>query len=132
MRKTKRDVLCGAALAALLLAPIPVLADVAGEITTATTHATLASEATSLAGVQMHLHHVVNCLVGAGGKGYDAKQIDPCKGAGSGAIPDMSDPAKQKALQAAADSARGGLAATDLATAQKAATDTATQLKAIK
>jgi len=132
MTKIQRDVLCGAALAALLFTPGPVLADVAGEITTAATHATLAGEATALSGVQMHLHHVLNCLVGAGGKGYDGKQIDPCKGAGSGAIPDMSDAAKKKALEAAADTVRGGLATTDLATAQKAATDTATQLKAIK
>ena len=132
MTKTQRDVLCGAALAGFLLTPVPVLADVAGEITTATTHATLAGEATALTGVQMHLHHVLNCLVGAGGKGYDAKQIDPCKGAGSGAIPDMSDAAKKKALEGAANTTRAGIAAADMATATKAATEAASELKALK
>ena len=125
--------LLGAAVAALILAPMPVLAaDVSGEIATAATHATLASQATAIDGVQMHLHHTLNCLVGAGGAGFDAKQINPCAGSGSGAIPDMTDAAKKKALETAADSARAGLATTDLATAQKAATKTAAELKAIK
>jgi hypothetical protein len=133
MTNKKHDMLLGAAVAALILAPIPVLAaDVSGEIATAATHATLASQATAIDGVQMHLHHTLNCLVGAGGTGFDAKQINPCAGSGSGAIPDMTDAAKKKALETAADSARAGLATTDLGTAQKAATTTAAELKAIK
>ena len=133
MKKTLRDILVGAGVAAALLAPAPVLAaDVAGEIATAATHATLASQAGTLAGVQTHLHHAINCIVGPGDSRFDAKQLNPCAGAGSGAIPDMRDATKKKALKAAATTARGGLATTDLAKAQKAATDTATQLKAIK
>ena len=133
MTNKQRDVFFGAALAALVLVPLPVMAaDVAGEISTAATHATLAAQATSMDGVMMHLHHTINCLVGPGGNGFDAKQINPCAGSGNGAIPDMADATKKKALEDAAATARGGLVATDAATAQKAASDTATQLKAIK
>jgi len=133
MTDKKRDLLLGAALAALILAPIPVFAaDAAGEVATAATHATLASEAANLDGVKMHLHHTLNCLVGASGPGFDAKQINPCAGSGSGAIPDTSDVAKKKALEDAANTVRAGLAASDMATAKKAASDSATALKAVK
>lgn len=129
----KLDLLKGAAVAALLLAPVPVLAaDAAGEIVTAATHADLASKASDLAGTQMHLHHALNCLVGSGGAGYDPKNMNPCANSGSGAIPDTADAAKKAALEAAAAKARAGLAATDLATAQGDAAAVATALKAIK
>ena len=42
-------------------------------------------------GVQAHLHHTLNCLVGPGGDGFDAKQMNPCAQAGNGAIPDAKD-----------------------------------------
>lgn len=133
MTNKKRDLFLGAALASLILAPLPVLAaDVAGEISTAATHSDLAAKATVIGTVQMHLHHTLNCLVGPGGDGFDAKQINPCAGSGSGAIPDMADAAKKKALAGAAATVRTGLATTDLATAQKAANDATAQLSAIK
>jgi len=133
MTDKKRDLLLGAALAALILGPIPVFAaDAAGEVATAATHATLASEAANLDGVKMHLHHTLNCLVGANGVGFDAKQINPCAGAGSGAIPDESDAAKKKSLEGAANTTRAGIAAADMATATKAASEVASELKALK
>jgi hypothetical protein len=127
------DILGGAAIAALLMAPLPVLAaDAAGEIVTAATHADLASKAANLAGVQMHLHHTLNCLVGPGGDGFDPKNMNPCAGAGNGAIPDTDDAGKKAALEAAAAKAKAGLTETNLVTAQKDAADTAAALKAIK
>jgi len=127
------NLLLGAAAAALLLGPLPAMAaDVAGEITTAATHADLAAKASDLAGTQMHLHHALNCLVGPGGTGFDPKNINPCANSGSGAIPDTTDAAKKASLEAAANLARAGIAASDLATAQTSATETATALKAIK
>ena len=133
MADKKRDLLLGAACAVLILAPVSVLAaDAAGEVSTAATHATLASQAGDLDGVKMHLHHTLNCLVGLSGAGFDPKQINPCAGSGSGAIPDTSDAAKKKALEEAANTVRAGLAASDMATAKKAASETATALKAIK
>ncbi|MEJ1967203.1 MAG: hypothetical protein WDN03_00990 [Rhizomicrobium sp.] len=128
-----RDLLKGAAAAALLLAPVPVLAaDAAGEIVTAATHADLAAKASDLAGTQMHLHHALNCLAGPGGAGFDPKSMNPCANAGNGAIPDTTDAAKKTALQMAAATLSSGLAAPDQATAQKDAADAATALKAIK
>ncbi len=133
--KTNRicSVIAGAAVAAFLVAPLPVLAaDAAGEIVTAATHAELAAKASDLAGTQMHLHHTLNCLVGPNGKDFDPKNMNPCANAGTGAIPDESDAGKKAALEKAADTARTGLAAKDMATAQKDATTAANQLKAIK
>ncbi len=127
------DLLKGAAVAALLLAPVPVLAaDAAGEIATAATHAELAGKAGNLAGTQMHLHHALNCLVGPTGAGFDPSNINPCVNAGSGAIPDSADAGKKAKLEAAAATLRSGLAAADLAKAQKDAADAAAALKAIK
>lgn len=133
MTDKRHDFLIGAAVAALILAPLPVFAaDVGGEISTAATHATLAAQSAAVDGVHTHLHHTLNCLVGPSGTGFDAKQINPCAGSGSGAIPDETDAAKKKALEGAADTVRAGLAASDMPTATKAASDAATQLKAIK
>jgi len=75
--------------------------------------------------VQMHLHHAVNCLVGPGGKGFDAAAGNPCGKAGAGAIPDSTDTAQKAKLQSIADAAGPGLSTTDLAAAQKSAQDTA-------
>ena len=50
---------------------------------TATKHAEMAVNATSLKDVQMHLHHVLNCLEGKSGKDYNASFGDPCHGQGA-------------------------------------------------
>ncbi|HXC56795.1 MAG TPA: hypothetical protein VNU97_15965 [Rhizomicrobium sp.] len=129
----KFDVLMGAAVAALLLAPLPVLAaDPAGEIVTATTHADLASKAADLAGTQMHMHHALNCLVGPGGAGFDAKNMNPCANSGAGAIPDTADAAKKTKLQSVASALKGGLATDNLAAAHQVAATAAATLAAIK
>ena len=122
--------LIGAALAGLLLAPAPVLAaDLPGEISMAWIHVDLAARANDIHVVQYHLHHTLNCLVGPGGAGFDAKSLNPCADLGHGVIPDSSDAAKKAKFEAAAASARLGLAASDLATAQKNAQDAAAILK---
>jgi hypothetical protein len=97
--------------------------DPAKETSTAATHAGLAAKATDMKTTQMHLHHVVNCLVGPSGTGFDAAPGNPCKEQGNGAIPDTKDAAQKKTLQDALDKANAGLKQTDLAAAQKAATD---------
>lgn len=127
------NMLKGAAVAAFLLAPVQVLAaGAADEITTAATHADLAAKAGAIDGVHMHLHHTLNCLVGPGGEGFDPKNINPCANSGTGAIPDTTDAMKKAALEAAAATARAGIAAADLTVAQKDAADTAKALMAIK
>jgi hypothetical protein len=107
-------------------------ADVKSEVVNAETHAGLAAQATDLDGVHTHLHHALNCLVGPNGAGFDAKQMNPCANSGNGAIPDTTDAAKKKSLEAAADKARSGIAATDLAAAKKDATATAAMLKPLE
>jgi hypothetical protein len=115
--------------ALVLLSATGFAADSAKEIETAATHAGYAADATVLKTAQTHLHHTVNCLVGPKGSGFDAKQLNPCKGQGAGAIPDTSDAAKKKDLQAALAAAKAGLKATTLAAAKADAQKTAALLK---
>ena len=116
---------------ALAWAP-PLLADAASETVTASTHADLAATASDLKGVHTHLHHTLNCLVGPGGFGFDARQLNPCAQSGNGAIPDTTDAAKKPVLQSAANKAREGISSSDKWTAQAAATAAASMLKGAK
>jgi hypothetical protein len=43
------------------------------------------------------LHHTINCLVGPQEDGFDAKELNPCKDFGNGAIPDTEDATKVSA-----------------------------------
>jgi hypothetical protein len=104
-------------------------ADAGKQAETAAVHANLASNSSSLSDAQVHLHHVVNCLVGPAGEGFDAKAGNPCKAQGDGAITDSTDAATKKKLTAALAKAKAGLAATDLATAKQAASDVQAMLK---
>lgn len=114
---------------ALAFSPSAVAADAAQEVETASVHAGLAAGASDIDGVHMHLHHVVNCLVGPDGEGFDADQMNPCQDQGDGAIPDTTDDAEKQALEDALKTAQGGLDSDDLAAAQQAATDTHEMLK---
>jgi hypothetical protein len=117
---------------AALAAAIPagaLAADAAKQAETAAVHANLASNASSLGDAQVHLHHVVNCLVGPAGEGFDAKAGDPCKAQGNGAIPDSTDAASKKKLTSALAKAKAGIAATDLSAAKQAASDVQALLK---
>jgi hypothetical protein len=131
MRRSTLFALLASGAASFVSSP-SLAADVGGEITTAATHAGLAAQAGDLATVQTHLHHTVNCLVGPGGAGFDAKELNPCANNGSGAIPDSSGASTKQALQAALAKAQSGLAATDVATAQQDASATEGMLKAVK
>jgi hypothetical protein len=115
--------------AGLVFAPVVANADAVSETVTAQTHADLAAHASDLMGVHMHLHHAVNCLVGPAGAGFDAKELNPCANAGSGAIPDTTDAGRKKLLEQAVTKAESGIASSHFAAAQKAASDTAAMLK---
>jgi hypothetical protein len=118
---------------ALMLAPLPVLAaDASAEITNAAMHAGLAAKAGDLAGVHTHLHHAVNCLVGPGGAGFDAKELNPCANSGNGAIADATNASTRQALQAALAKANSGIAETNVAAAQKDASAAEMTLKGVK
>ena len=121
-------ILVGAAAIAALL-PLVALADGPQQITTATNHAGLASKAADINGVRTHLHHVLNCLVGQGGQGFDAAAGNPCNGQGAGAINDTADAAPKAKLNAAAAKARESIALNDAGAAKQAATDIQGMLK---
>ena len=98
-------------------------ADSTKEVTTAARHAGLAAQATDLKGTQTHLHHVINCLVGPTGQGFDDKEANPCKDQGNGAIPDTTDQVRKGALMQALAKANEGLRQTELAAAHKSANE---------
>lgn len=100
------------------------------EINTAHAHALMAQAATSLDMAHTHLHHVINCLVGPKGAGFDATAGDPCKSQGNGAIPDSaSNAALDSKLKAALAQAEAGLQTTELAAAQQDAAKVAATLQ---
>lgn len=125
---------CTALMAALgfaagaALLTTPVLADGPAAITTAARHAGLAASAGDINMVHMHLHHVLNCLVGPGGEGFDAAPGNPCMGTGA-AIPQTANAAEKTKLENAATQARTGIGDNDMAAAKKVATDLQTELK---
>jgi hypothetical protein len=87
------------------------------ELDTATQHAGLAAKATDLKTVQQHLHHVINCLVGPGGAGFDASFGNPCNGQGNGAIPATAAMTKRKPLETALGQAKDGVQQANLSVA---------------
>lgn len=93
----------------------------------ASAHAGMALGATDLEVAHMHLHHVINCLVGPSGKAFDKQEADPCKGMGNGALVDAKgDAAAEARLHMALADAEHGVKAPTLeaahADAQKALT----------
>ncbi|MGH8293366.1 MAG: hypothetical protein ACRESA_07820 [Gammaproteobacteria bacterium] len=101
------------------------------EIATAAAHAQMAAAAANKSTADMHLHHVINCLVGSGDRRYDAQAGDPCKGMGNGAMHDLGHtPAEHVRLQQALMQAELGLHADSLDTTHEAAKRAAEALKA--
>lgn len=64
-------------------------AGMAAELKTAIAHAGYAEKAGAMTDVTMHLHHVVNCLVGPADTMYDKAAGNPCQGQGTGIMPDI-------------------------------------------
>ena len=96
--------------AGIALATFPARAgDPAKEAATASQHAGLAAKAPDMKTTQMHLHHVINCLVGPGNDYFDPGEANPCKDQGAGAIPDTTDKYKKQQLEKALTKARKGL-----------------------
>jgi hypothetical protein len=101
------------------------------EASVAHAHALMAQSAKTLDMAHTHLHHVVNCLVGPKGEGFDAKAGNPCKGQGNGAIPDSaSDAALDAKLKSALAAAQSGLESNTLSAVQADAAKAAAALGA--
>ncbi len=99
------------------------------EAATAADHAGFAAKAATIQQVHMHLHHVLNCLVGPKGTGFDLDADNPCGAIGNGAIPDATAAAAKTTLESAVKSASAGLATNDLTAARKDAAETETTLR---
>src|SRR3990172_9771436 len=69
--------------------PAAAATDVKTQIQTAVTHAGVAGSGTSMAYVQQHLGHALNCIEGKGGKNFNASWGNVCEGQGSGILTDL-------------------------------------------
>jgi hypothetical protein len=116
-------ILGSAAIAALIgFASTPVFADEGAEVATAAQHAGMAAGSADIKMVHMHLHHVVNCIVGPSGDGFDKGAGNPCDGKGNGAL--MDNPGDKKAsIEDALAKAKAGIANDDVAASKKFAAD---------
>lgn len=94
---------------------------VENEISTAIDHAEFSVKANDVAAIHLHLHHVVNCLVGEKGKQFDATAGDPCKGMGNGAINDAQSAALKTRLESILVAADRGLKEKEFTRAHKTA-----------
>jgi hypothetical protein len=120
----------GIALCAGLVAlPLAAHADASTEVSTAAEHAGFSAAADTLMVAHMHLHHVLNCLVGPKGHGFDTKAADPCANMGSGAIPDTTDTHMKRRLEHIAYRTRVALRSHSLATVKKDAAMIEAELK---
>jgi hypothetical protein len=73
-------------------------ADVSKEIETAVEHAGFAIKAKNAENTHLHLHHVVNCLVGSKGADFDASAGYPCKGQGNGVMNEVKKSSNEEAV----------------------------------
>jgi len=143
----KTKLLAIAATLALCAAATAAFAGIGEELSLAQTHALLAyrtggrGERGITAG-HMYLHHVINCLVGPGGDGYDLTQpdlgpgrnsaatapspMDPCAAdkSNKGALNDATSPAQKQKILAAVALEKADLEITD----NEKLTDAATAL----
>lgn len=62
----------------------------AEQLTTAITHAGFSASAEDLAMASRHLGHVLNCIAGEGGEGFNADWGHPCGGQGAGIMNDLA------------------------------------------
>ncbi len=119
---------CAAVAMVAVFTPTTAWADGPQAVGTAAQHAGMAASSADIAGARRHLHHVLNCLVGPDGKGFDAAPGNPCAAAG-GAIPQTADAAVKARLEKAADQVRSAIAGSDLEATKKAASEVQTLLK---
>lgn len=106
--------------ATMVLGGLPALADEAQEAATAAQHAGMAAGSADIKMVHLHLHHVVNCIVGPSGDGFDKAAGNPCDGKGNGALMDGGAD-KKMTLEDALAKAKAGIASDDLAESKKLA-----------
>lgn len=77
----------------------------ATQLQTAIQHSGFSAGAPDLAMASRHLGHVLNCLVGEGGDGFNAEWGHPCGGQGAGIANDLASHPQAADLQALVDAA---------------------------
>ncbi|HEX5339311.1 MAG TPA: hypothetical protein VFX47_00340 [Gammaproteobacteria bacterium] len=127
----KRPLLAVAAIASMISLTCAFAAgDAAKQIATAEAHASMAAATKDIKMVHAHLHHVINCLVGPKGKGFDASAENPCKGMGDGALTDLAgQPVAHAKLEDAVKMAESGIHDAQYAKAHAAAKKTVALIK---
>jgi hypothetical protein len=78
-----------AAVAAFGAQPSPAAMGMGDELKTAITHAGFAEKYDTTKEVTLHLHHVINCIVGPGDPMFSKTAGNPCQGQGKGIMPDI-------------------------------------------
>jgi len=124
-----RTSLASAGALALCLLGASAAADEQQEVKTALVHATIASQQEALAGVQTHLMHTINCLVGGQGEFAFPDAMNPCQGMGQGAIADASSDEARMTLQTALETAQAGV---ETESFEEAQADAAAVVKTLK
>jgi len=103
------------------------------QIETAVTHAGFAAGGQSLAYVQQHLGHALNCIEGKGGRNFNAAWGHVCEGQGNGILTDLRGAAGGAAVQPLVEHADAlavtGVKTRDLTTARAAAAGVSALLK---
>lgn len=91
MRIARWCVLCAAlsAIVAFGAQPSPAAMGMGEELKTAITHSGFAEKYDTTKEVTLHLHHVINCIVGPGDPLFDKMAGNPCQGQGKGIMPDI-------------------------------------------
>ncbi len=115
--------------------PAAAAADVKTQLNTAVTHSGFAADGTSMAYVQQHLGHALNCIEGKGGKNFNASWGNVCEGQGSGILTDLKGTSGSAAVMPLVEHADGlavtGLKSRDLTTARLAAKGVQALLKIV-
>lgn len=105
------------------------------QLKTAIQHSGFAADGTSMASVQQHLGHTLNCLEGTKGKNFNQSWGHVCEGQGNGILTDLRgapDGANFRAVAGAADElALGGMKSKDLNEAKVSAKAVGALLKVI-
>ena len=115
--------------------PAAAAADVKTQVKTAVTHSGFAADGTSMAYVQQHLGHALNCIEGKGGKNFNASWGNVCEGQGSGILTDLRGASGSAAVMPLVQHADGlavnGVKSSDLTTARLAAKGVQALLKVV-
>src|SRR3989304_1143602 len=115
--------------------PAAAAADVKTQVKPAGTHSGFGADGTSMAYVQQHLGHALNCIEGKGGKNFNASWGNVCAGQGSGILTDLRGASGSAAVMPLAQHADGlavtGVKSRDLTTARLAAKGVQALLKVV-